>query len=207
MTRSEKLDLYKDNEKEYAATAKPGLVETRSAVYLSISGEGAPGGAAFSDAVGALYGVAFTVKMTRKFAGKRDYAVCKLEALWPNLKCDGIAMPPKEQWTWELLIRTPRFITQKDVDQAIETLMKRGKGTAVQRVGLRSLGEGLCVQALHVGPYDDEGRTTETMRALAEKQGLRFAGAHHEIYLSDPRRIAPSKLKTILRQPVEKADG
>jgi len=206
MPTQEKLDLYKDNKKEYAATPKPALVEIGPAVYLSISGQGTPGGAAFSEAIGALYGVAFTAKMTRKFSGKRDYAVGKLEALWPDLQCVE-AMPEKEHWTWQLMIRTPRFITQKDVTQAIETLLKRKKGAEVQRVELLTLSEGLCVQALHVGPYEAEGKTVAAMQALAGRQGLTFAGAHHEIYLSDPRRVPAAKLKTILRQPVKKAEA
>jgi hypothetical protein len=200
---TEKLDLYKDHKQEYAAKPKPALVETRPAVYLSIGGKGAPGGAAFSDAIGALYGMAFTIKMTRKFAGKPDYTVCKLEALWPNLNC-GVTPPDKDQWTWELMIRTPKFITQEDLRQAVAKLKKRGKGNGVERVALRPLEEGLCVQALHVGPYEEEGKTIAPMLALAEKEGLRPAGPHHEIYLSDPRRVEPSKLKTILRQPVRK---
>ena len=204
MATSEKLDLYKENKKEYAATSKPALIEMHQATYLSISGEGAPGGTASSDAIGALYGVAFTIKMTRKFAGKRDYAVCKLEALWPNLNCE--AAPDKEHWTWDLMIRTPEFITQKHLRQAIETLLKRRKGTDVQRVELREIKEGLCVQALHVGPYENEGKTIAAMRAFAEKQKMRFTGPHHEVYLSDPRRVAPSKLKTILREPLMKAE-
>jgi hypothetical protein len=85
--------------------------------------------------------------------------------------------------------------------------MKRGKGADVQQVELRSLSEGLCVQALHVGPYEDEDKTMATIRAFTERQGLRIAGTHHEIYLSDPRRVAASKLKTISRGPVMKADG
>ncbi len=206
MATTDKVDLYKGNKKEYAATPKPAVVEIGPAVYLSISGRGAPGGNAFSDAIGALYGVAFTVKMTRKFAGKRDYAVCKLEALWPNLNWDDTT-PDREQWVWQLMIRTPKFVAAKDISQAIKTLMKRGKGADVQQVELRSLSEGLCVQALHVGPYEDEGKTMATMRAFAERQGLRIAGTHHEIYLSDPRRVAASKLKTILRGPVMKAEG
>ncbi len=204
MAAAEKIDLYKDNKDEYKATPKPALVETRPAVYLRISGRGAPGGSEFTDAIGALYGMAFTVKMTRKFAGKRDYAVCKLEAFWPNLNSEG-ATADKEQWPWELAIRTPEFVTQKDLGQAAETLLKRGKGTAVQRVTLRSLVEGVCVQALHVGPYEKESTTLARMRSFAGKQGLTAAGAHHEIYLSDPRRVEPSKLKTILRQPVVEA--
>jgi len=205
MPIAEKLDLYKDNQQEYAASPKPALVKIGPAVYLSISGQGAPGGAAFTDAIGALYGVAFTVKMTRKFAGKRDYAVSKLEALWPNFNGNDPA-PDKQQWTWQLMIRTPKFVTEKDIRQAVETLIKRGKGVNAQSVELRPLNEGLCVQALHVGPYESEGKTVATMRAFAEKQGLRVAGTHHEIYLSDPRRVAASKLKTVLRQPLSKVE-
>jgi len=204
MPTAEKVDLYKDNKKEYAATTKPVLIETGPAVYLSISGKGAPGGSAFTDAVGALYGVAFTIKMTRKFAGKRDYAVCKLEGLWPKLN-DGTASVNKDDWEWQLMIRTPKFVTSADLKKAVETLLKRGKGADCQRVELLSLDEGLCVQALHVGPYDEESKTVATMQSLAEKHGLRSSGPHHEIYLSDPRRVAASKLKTILRQPVKKA--
>jgi hypothetical protein len=200
----EKVDLYKDNKKEYAATKKPALIEMGPAVYLSIGGIGAPGGTAFSDAIGALYGVAFTVKMTRKFAGKRDYAVCKLEALWPNMSCETAA-GDKENWEWQLLIRTPKFVTQKEVSQALETLLKRGKSKDVQRVELCSISEGTCVQALHVGPYDREHETVALMRDFAEKCGHQMTGPHHEIYLSDPRRVEPSKLKTILRVPVKEA--
>jgi hypothetical protein len=195
MAASEKLDLYKENKAEYAATRKPTLITARPAVYLGIEGKGAPGGSAFNDAIGALYGVAFTVKMTRKFAGKQDYVVSKLEALWPDLT------PDREQWRWRLMIRTPKFVSQSDIAQAIETLIKRGKGNDAQRVELSSLSEGLCVQALHVGPYDREEETVAIMRVFGEKQGLRLAGLHHEIYLSDPRRVDASKLKTILRQP------
>ena len=200
---SEKVDLYKENKKEYLATQKPALVRVGPAVYLSIRGKGAPGHSAFTEAIGALYGMAFTIKMTRKFAGKRDYAVSKLEAVWPDINCDG-GPRNQEEWTWELIIRTPKFISPKDLGQAMETLKKRGQGGEVERVELRSLNEGPCVQALHVGPYEKESETMAKMCAFAEKQGLRAAGPLHEIYLNDPRRVAPAKLKTILRQPVSK---
>jgi hypothetical protein len=193
-----KLDLYQTHKNDYAATTKSALVEIRPAAYLSIAGRGAPGGAEFTAAIGALYGVAFTVKMTRKFEGKQDYSVCKLEALWPQ--------PPgsvaKENWQWQLMIRTPGFVTADDLHQATKTLIKRGKGEDAGRVELWPLNEGLCVQALHIGPYDSEEKTLSAMRAFAQKRGLRVSGPHHEIYLSDPRRVPPSKLKTILREPV-----
>jgi hypothetical protein len=203
MKTAEKVDLYREFSKEYAASRNPALVKVGPATYLSISGQGAPGSAAFTEAIGALYGVAFTVKMTRKFAGKRDYAVSKLEGLWPDFSSPE-AMPDKSQWHWQIMIRTPRFVTQKEVAQAIAVQLKRGKSAEVQRVRLESLEEGLCVQALHVGPYDDEGTTMAAMKSFAESEGLKLRGVHHDIYLSDPRRVAPAKLKTILRHPVEK---
>src|ERR1035437_11124039 len=101
-----KIDLYKLHKAEYAATQKPALVELKSATYLAISGQGAPGGELFTASIGALYGVAFTIKMTRKFAGKQDYAVCKLEGQWWGDGAQNFATLPREQWLWKLLIRT-----------------------------------------------------------------------------------------------------
>ncbi len=199
MKTVEKIDLYKLHKDEYAATRKPRIVNVAPARYLAISGQGAPGGEAFTDAIGALYGVAFTVKMTRKFAGQADYAVCKLEALWSD--CFG---GDRSKWRWTMLIRTPEFVADEEVRQAIAVLQKRGKGKAADRVALESLGEGQCVQALHVGPYEDEGTTVSSMQAFAEGKGLRFDGRHHEIYLSDPRRVPPTRLRTILREPVRR---
>ena len=197
-----KLDLYKLHKAEYAATRKPALVEVKPASYLAISGQGAPGGDLFTANIGALYGVAFTIKMTRKFAGQQDYAVCKLEGQWWSELAADFAKLPKDQWLWKLLIRTTDFIKKDDLRQAVAVLLKRGKGEDVKRVWLESLAEGLCVQMLHVGPYDRECETIAVMKAFAEKQQLVFSGKHHEIYLSDPRRVPPERLKTIVRQPV-----
>jgi hypothetical protein len=146
--------------------------------------------------------MAFTIKMTRKFAGQQDYAVCKLEGQWWSELAADFARLPKDQWLWKLLIRTPDFIKDDDLRQAVAVLLKRGKGEDVKRVRLESLVEGRCVQMLHVGPYEKEGETVAVMKAFAEKQQLGFAGKHHEIYLSDPRRVPPKRLKTIVRQPV-----
>ena len=205
MKTQEKIDLYKLHKDEYAAPKKPVLVELQPASYLAISGQGAPGSEVFTLAIGALYGMAFTIKMTRKFAGDQDYTVCKLEGQWWSEAAPCFTQLPQEQWQWVLLIRTPDFITHKDLDAAVSVLLRRGKGAEVNRVQLERLDEGKCVQMLHIGPYDQEGRTVALMQAFAEKQQLRFHGRHHEIYLSDPRRVAPEKLKTILRHPVTTA--
>jgi hypothetical protein len=202
MKSQPKLDLYKLHKAEYAATHKPALVDVKPASYLAISGQGAPGGDLFTASIGALYGMAFTIKMTRKFAGQQDYAVCKLEGLWWSESAANFAKLPKDQWLWKLLIRTPDFIKDDDLRQAVDVLLKRGKGEDVKRVRLESLAEGRCVQMLHVGPYEKECETVALMKTFAEMQQLGFAGKHHEIYLSDPRRVPPERLKTIVRQPV-----
>jgi hypothetical protein len=199
-----KLDLYKLLKTEYGATRKPALVDVKPATYLAIAGQGAPGGERFSVSIGALYGMAFTIKMTRKFAGKQDYAVCKLESQWWCDPPGNFASLPKDQWLWNLMIRTPDFIKQDDLQQAVAVLHKRGKGEGTHRVRLESLTEGHCVQMLHVGPYEKECETIALMKAFAEKQQLQFSGKHHEIYLSDPRRVPTDRLKTILREPVRR---
>ncbi len=203
MKTTERVDLFKEHKQEYVAKQKPGLVEIKPASYLAISGQGAPGGEQFEKCIGALYGAAFTIKMTRKFAGLEDYAVCKLEGQWWSEPCQDLSKVPKDQWHWNLLIRTPEFITPADLDEAVHVLLKRGKGEEVRWVRLEALTEGLCVQMLHVGPYEKECDTIGVMKEFAEKQGCEFHGRHHEIYLSDPRRVAPERLKTILREPVK----
>ena len=200
MAKLEKIDLYKLHKNEYVARQTPVLIQCKPAQYLAITGQGTPGGERFTACIGALYAMAFTIKMTRKFAGKQDYAVCKLEGQW-FFEGDPAGIP-KEQWRWKLMIRTPDFIAEKDRKQAIATLLKRGKPREVQEVLLETLKEGKCVQMLHVGPYERECDSIALMQTFAEGQGLRFAGPHHEIYLSDPRRVPPERLKTILREPV-----
>jgi hypothetical protein len=205
MTATDKIDLCKLHKDQYAAPKAPILVTMDEAAYLTVCGRGAPGGPEFTEKIGALYGVAFTTKMTHKFAGLQDYAVCKLEAQWWVDGRDGdFGNVPLEQWNWRMMIRTPALVKQAEVAGAIESLLKKGKTPQADQVKLESITEGLCVQMLHVGPYDQEPATIAVMKAFAEKQGLAFHGRHHEIYLSDPRRIAPDRLKTILRCPVKK---
>jgi hypothetical protein len=193
-----KLDLYKTHNSEYVTPRQPTLVRTKPAQYLTIEGFGAPGNARFEACVGALYGMAFTIKMAHKFAGKQDYAVCKLEGQYFG----DLASVPREKWRWSLMIRTPDFIEQNDLNVAVATILKRGKSTEVKEVKLESISEGDCVQMLHVGPYDKEHESITLMQRFAEDRKLKPAGPHHEIYLSDPRRVPPQRLKTILRQPV-----
>jgi hypothetical protein len=201
--KPKKYDIYAVHKAEYVTPRKPVLVEMGAAQYLTIQGRGEPGDKLFQACTGALYNVAFTVKMARKFAG-RDYTVSKLEGLWwdPANPQRRVGDPGKV-WDWKLMIRTPEFINQKEVDEAIGKLREKGKPPEVSQVKLESLDEGRCVQILHVGPYDQEHATILQMSSFAEADGLSFNGIHHEIYLSDPRRVAAAKLRTILRHPVK----
>jgi hypothetical protein len=197
-----KLDLYRTHRAEYVAPKEPVLVRTKPAKYLAISGRGAPSAPAFSRSIGALYAMAFTIKMARKFAG-RDYVVTKLEGLWWGQRAGRLLIDePKDRWRWKLMIRVPPFINERDRRAALATLAARGKDPLVRQVKLELLSEGRCVQVLHVGPYDAEHDSIRRMHALADEQGRRVRGKHHEIYLSDPRRVPAPRLKTILRQPV-----
>ena len=202
-TPPDKIDLFKEHRAEYNATATPALIETSRAQYLAIEGQGPAGGPAFEACIGALYAMAFTVKMTRKSEGLGDYVICKLETLFYGADSDSdLGDVTDEDWRWTMLIRTPACVTQADLDKATTALLDKGKCQEVKDVSLRKLSEGPCVQMLHVGPYDKVGDTVTVMQAFATEQGLSFAGKHHEIFISDPRRVAPEKLKTIVRQPV-----
>jgi len=203
MPAAKKLDLYKEHKAEYVTPKKPVLVKTKPAKYLTITGKGRPGGELFQKHIGALYGAAFTIKMTRKFAGQ-DYKVCHLEGLWWGDK-EGLDFSaiPLDQYNWKLIIRVPDFIQKKDLDSAVRALKEKGKGPEVAEVKLEKINEGLCVQMLHVGPYPDEVKTIAQMMNLAQEKGLACQVPHHEIYLSDPRRVAPARLRTILRFSVK----
>ncbi|MGD0577679.1 MAG: GyrI-like domain-containing protein [Bryobacteraceae bacterium] len=204
MPDAEKIDLYQLNKAEYVTPRKPVLLEIAPAKYLSIAGTGRTGGEEFQAKIGALYGAAFTMKFESKFAG-RDYSVCKLEAVyWTDQGGCGFATVPIDEWHWDLIIRVPGFAGAALLKSA------RAKLTAKQvphvaELTFKTIREGRCVQMLHVGPYDREQETIEKMRACALSEGLEFADTHHEIYLSDPRRVAPQKLRTILRIPLRKA--
>ena len=197
-----KLDLYQKHKADYATPKQPVLLDIAPAQYLAVSGEGDPADPAFMRAMGALYAMAFTIKMAAKAAG-RDYVVSKPEGLWWCAKREqSLGAVPKQDWRWMLIMRTPDFITPAHRTWALKALKERGKDAGAADVKLLKLKEGRCVQMLHVGPYADETTTIDAMLAFAAGAGCRPKGRHHEIYLNDPRRTAPAKLRTILRQPL-----
>jgi hypothetical protein len=153
--------------------------------------------------------MAYTIKMGRKAHGKGDYTICKLEGVYWTADGSDLAIADKDQWCWLLMIRTPESvdgfpITDEDLDIARARLRDKKKDAGSERVKLTYLEEGPCVQMLHLGPYDKEHETIAVMMDFSRDEGLNPHGRHHEIYLSDPRRVAPEKLRTILRMPVKK---
>jgi hypothetical protein len=195
-----KVDLFREHRDEYAMPTSPALIRTGPGRYLAVAGTGGPQGAEFQRKVGALYGCAYTIKFAQKKTGK-DFKVGVLEGLWWTERggTDWLASP-KSEWRWKLLIRVPEFVGARDLHAALKVL--RAKRGEVEEVKLETIREGRVVQMLHVGAYADEPRSVAAMDEFVRAKGMRYRGAHHEIYLSDPRRVAPSRLRTILRHPV-----
>lgn len=200
MVTALKTDLFREHKHEYAMPSVPTLIRTGPGRYLSVSGAGSPQGDEFKRKLGALYGAAYTIKFASKKAG-RDFKVGVLEGLWwTDRGGRDFLKAPKEEWRWNLLIRVPEFVSAKDVAAALTSLRAKRGGT--EGVKLETLREGRVVQMLHVGAYADEPRSIAAMDALVRANGMRYRGPHHEIYLSDPRRVASSRLRTILRHSV-----
>jgi hypothetical protein len=194
----EKIEFAKTHKDLYSATSKIKEVDAERATFLSIEGQGEPGGAAFQSAIERMYSMAYTTKFSLKKAGKLDFGVSRLECLWHG---DDFEHTPRSQWRWQLLIRIPNAVTEKDLKLArAEIREKRGiDASAVKRW---TWAEGRCIQVLHVGPYDKLGRTYSGLDEFARASGLATACPGHEIYISDPRRVPPAKLKTIVRLPI-----
>ena len=204
---AEKIDLTKLYRAEYAKPKTPTLLDVGPGSYLAVQGKGAPGDALFQDRIAALYAVAYTLKFESKFAG-RDFAVCKLEALWgseEDAEQSSLADLERSEWPWTMVIRVPDFVTGEAIALARGKLRDKGKEGDFDAVELVTLEEGRCVQMLHTGPYEEEERSLATMADFVHGKGLSLHGRHHEIYLSDPRRVPPERLKTILRRPVAKS--
>jgi hypothetical protein len=200
-----KVDLFREHKDEYAMPREPRVVLVGPGTYLSVTGSGEPGGEMFQKKLGALYGCAYTIKFENKLNRDRDFKVGMLEGLWWNGEFGSQATVPTDRsaWRWKLLIRVPSFVTALAVRKAMAEL--RAKGKPIANVRREVIREGRVVQALHVGPYADEPATLARMAEFAGQNGMRFRGKHHEIYLSDPRRVPPSRLRTILRHPVTAA--
>lgn len=184
------------------------VVEVPPLRYLMVDGHGDPNASAqYTDAVAALFGTAYRLKFLSKTELGRDYVVMPLEGLWWS---DDMATfttsRDKSRWSWTMMILVPEWIEEVHAERARRAAAEKGDSAALGSLRLGDLAEGTCVQTLHVGSYDDEAPVLADMHErFIPAHGLRMTGRHHEIYLTDPRRSAPERLRTILRQPVEPA--
>jgi hypothetical protein len=202
--KMEKTDYKKVFKEFYKAPTKPVLVTVPEFNFLMIDGMGDPNTSQdYADAMEALYGVAYTTKFALKHAGVADFSVMPLEGLWWIEGQPEITVEDKDNYSWTSMIMQPDVVSKKTIDDAIVSLKERKDPVALPKLRFESYNEGLSVQIMHIGPWSEEKPTIDRLHAFADEQGFKRRGLHHEIYLSDPRRTAPERLKTIIRQPVE----
>lgn len=208
------FDYKREYKDLYQPPRKPTIVEVPAMNYIAVRGAGDPNeeGGAYKRAIELLYGVAFAIKMSKKgdrrIEGYFDYVVPPLEGIWWQDGTAGVDYARKQDFQWISCIRLPDFVREADVAWAVGEASRK-KGGDFSAVEFMALEEGLCVQCMHVGPYDDEPATVALMHEFMEAQGYALditdERRHHEIYLSDARRTAPEKLKTVVRHPIRKA--
>ncbi len=203
---AEKLDLKKKFKELYTASAKPVFVTVPPLRILSVDGAGDPNTSQeFSQAVEALFSVAYKLKFTAKKELCWDYAVMPMEGLWWAVDMARFSVERKEGWQWRIFIVQPDFITETMVAAAVVVVRKAKPSPVLGQLRFEELAEGLCAQVLHVGSFASEGPTITGLHEFIKASGRSFDGTvqkHHEIYLSDMRRTPAEKLRTILRQPI-----
>jgi hypothetical protein len=200
-----KTEFKKQVETYTAPRGRFEVVTVPAMQFLMIDGHGDPNTSkAYEEALATIYPVAYKLKFLSKGELGRDYSVMPLEALWWSDDMDSFTSArDKSRWDWTVMNMVPDWITHKHLDAACQTVSRKGGGPALDALRLERFDEGLSVQTLHVGSYDDEAPVLDTMHnEFIPAQSLRMTGKHHEVYLSDSRRTSADKLKTILRQPV-----
>ena len=207
------FDYKKEYKEFYMPKSKPEIIEVPKMNYIAVRGSGDPNDedGEYKKAIGLLYAIAFTIKMSKKgdhkIEGYFDYVVPPLEGFWWQDGVEGIDYKHKENFRWISVIRLPDFVSKKDFDWAIKEATTKKKQD-FSEVEFLSITEGLCVQCMHIGSYDDEPATVELMDKYIEENGYEndFSDdrRHHEIYLSDARKVAPEKLKTLIRHPIRR---
>ena len=208
------FDFKKECKELYRLKNRPEIVDVPSANYIGVSGQGDPNEAegAYQQAINVLYAVAYTLKMSYKtdykIEGFFQYVVPPLEGFWWQDNVVGVNYADKSSFNWISVIRLPDFVSQKDFDWAVDTATKKKK-LDCSSAQFMTIAEGLCVQMMHLGPFDNEPATIAVMDEYLKQHGyvndLNADRLHHEIYLSDARKVAPEKWKTVIRHPVKKA--
>ncbi|MEE3382841.1 MAG: GyrI-like domain-containing protein [Anaerovoracaceae bacterium] len=207
------FDFKKEYKEFYMPPRKPSIVTVPKMNYIAVRGQGDPNreNSEYKQSIGLLYGIAFTIKMSYKGDHKMDgyfeYVVPPLEGFWWQEGVAGVDYSRKDDFNWISVIRLPDFVTKEEFDWAVKEATNKKKAD-FSKVEFFTYDEGLCVQCMHIGPYDDEPVTVEKMHEFMEDQGCELdisdERMHHEIYLSDARKVAPEKLKTVIRHPIKK---
>jgi hypothetical protein len=207
------FDFKKEYKEFYMPKGKPEIVTVPKMNYIAVRGKGNPNeeDGEYKKSIELLYGIAYTIKMSKKgdhkIEGYFDYVVPPLEGFWWQENLDGIDYGHKENFQWISVIRLPDFVTSDDFDWAIEEATRKKK-MDFSKVEFLEIEEGLCVQCMHSGSYDDEPATVAAMDKFIADNGyendISDTRRHHEIYLSDARKVAPEKLKTVIRHPIKK---
>lgn len=208
------FDFKKAYKEFYMPTNRPQIVNVPRANYIAVRGTGNPNeeGCAYQQAISILYAVAYTIKMSHKtdhkIEGFFEYVVPPLEGFWWQDHVDGVDYADKSTFHWISVIRLPDFVLKEDFDWAVETAAKKKKLDCSPAEFL-TIDEGLCVQIMHLGPFDDEPVTVALMDEYLAENGyvndITSTRLHHEIYMSDARKVAPEKWKTVIRHPIKKA--
>ena len=218
---AEKIDYKKKYKELYLPKQKPMVVEVPTMTFIMVNGSGNPNNekGEYQQAVQLLYGLAYTIKMSKRNGyvpeGYFDYVVPPLEGLW-WLEDDNMDFTLKDKYCWTSMIRQPEFVTKEVFEWACEELKRKKSKIDISKAYLETFSEGLCVQIMHIGPFDDEPESTKLIGSYISENNLKDAISttypdgrirrHHEIYLSDPRKTASERLKTVLRHPVVKVD-
>ena len=207
------FDYKKEYKEFYLPPKKPSIVDVPEMRFIAVRGKGNPNeeDGEYKASIGLLYGIAFTIKMSKlgdhRIDGYFDYVVPPLEGFWWQDGVQGIDYSRKDDFQWISLIRLPDFVTQDVFDWAVAEATRK-KNAEFSKVEYLTYNEGLCVQCMHIGPYDNEPATIQAMDEFVEKAGYEadFSDSrfHHEIYLSDARKVRPEKLKTVIRHPIRK---
>ena len=207
------FDFKKEYKEFYLPKNTPSIVTVPKMNYIAVRGSGDPNeeDGEYKRAIGLLYGIAFTIKMSKKgdhkIKGYFDYVVPPLEGFWWQEGVDGVDYAHKEDFNWISVIRLPDFVTRADFDWAVREATSKKK-TDCSKVEFLTYDEGLCVQCMHIGPYDNEPATVALMHQFMAEKGyvldINETRYHREIYLSDARKTAPDKLKTVIRHPIKK---
>ena len=199
-----KLDLKKQYRELYLPSAKDcSVVDVPELQFLMIDGHGDPNTSdEYREALEALYAMSYTLKFLSKQTEDIDYVVMALEGLWWTEDMADFSEDDKDSWDWTAMMMQPDHLTADHVEKARDELHSKKNPPALDRLRFERFHEGLSVQIMHIGPYADEAPTIRGLHDFATEQGYRLRGKHHEIYLSDPRRTAPERLRTVIRQPV-----